>query len=303
VRRFLTLLFIVAAVLALLLSFAAPASALTQPAQITAGVLLLVVLSDRLFGLFKPARRTRIPPSQVAEIERLYFRVMREMITEEPNLPQAINDLQRIVSIDPNYKNARHYLNRALALQSEGRPVKPRFSLSRTDAEFLALQEQLIDPDPDVRKSVVMELIQYGEIATDPLIALLMDEDADVRVHAATALGWVGGRSAVQPLLVALQDPVPYVRRYAARALCWVVDTHAVEALIQALHDEDNYVRRYAARALGWSQDARAVRPLLELLALEENNDVREYALTALDDLGERPARVERPADLAEIEA
>ena len=171
---------------------------------------------------------------------------------------------------------------------------------SRTSTEFQKLQEQLIDADPVVRKSVVMEFIQYGEDAVDPLIALLMDEDADVRVHAATALGWIGGEDAVQPLMVALQDENAYVRRYAARAMCWVVNDTAIDGLIQALKDQDNYVRRYAARALGWSQDRRSIAPLLDLLLLEDNNDVREYALTALEDLGERNVQVERAVELTQ---
>ena len=128
------------------------------------------------------------PPSQIAEMERLYFRSMREMLSDEPNLVQIINDLQRILSIDSHYKNSRHYLARALLLQSEGRATKAQTRMpSRNSNEFQKLQEQLIDPDPVVRKSVVMEFIQYGEDAVDPLIALLMDEDADVRVHAAAA--------------------------------------------------------------------------------------------------------------------
>src|SRR5690606_3598646 len=118
---------------------------------------------------------------------------------------------------------------------------------TRNSAEFARLQDQLIDPDPAIRKSVVMELIQYGQDAVDPLIALLMDEDGDVRVHAATALGWVGGKDAIQPLVVALMDENPYVRRYAARAMCWVVDESAIDGLIMALQDEDTYVRQYAA--------------------------------------------------------
>jgi HEAT repeat protein len=221
---------------------------------------------------------------------------MREMLNEDANLAQVINDLHRILSIDPHYKNSRHYLNRALVLQSQdGSPTLKNRMPSRTSAEFVKLQEQLIDPDPTVRKSVVMELIQYGADAVDPLTALLMDEDSDVRVHAATALGWVGGQDAVQPLMVALLDSNPYVRRYAARAMCWVVDESAIEGLIAALKDDDAYVRRYAARALGWSQDSSAIRPLLDLLLIEENNDVREYTLTALEDLGERNVQVERP--------
>lgn len=300
-RRLITVLFLFSALAGLGLTSFAPAHALTRPLQIAALAFLVLFILVRAFSLFSSKeRRTPVPPSQIAEMEKLYFRAMREMINDQPNLVQAINDLQRIVSIDPRYKNARHFLKRALLMQSEGTATTPPFTASRTSQEFMRLQEQLIDPNPDVRKAVVMELIQYGEIATDPLTALLMDEDADVRVHAATALGWVGGQHAVQPLLVALQDENTYVRRYAARAMCWVVDETAVDGLIYSLKDDDNYVRQYSARALGWSQDSRATRPLLELLAVEENADVRNYILTALDDLGELPPRVERVLEVTE---
>lgn len=298
-RRLLFFVFVLSTLLALGLTAFAPDSDLTRPAQVAAVLLLGINVILLLFPSLS-ARRTKVPPSQIADIEKLYFRAMREMINDQPNVVQAINDLQRIRSIDPNYKNARHYLSRALLMQSEGTATTPPFTPSRNSVEFMRLQEQLIDPDPSVRKSVVMEFIQYGEIATDPLIALLMDEDADVRVHAATALGWVGGPHAVQPLLVALQDENAFVRRYAARAMCWVIDETGVEGVVDSLKDDDNYVRQYAARALGWSQDSRAVRPLLELLAREENADVRDYILTALDDLGERPPRVERAVEVTE---
>jgi hypothetical protein len=300
-RCFISLVVLIAVSLALALTVLVSDSVITHVMQVVALLLLVLSLLDRVFGIFRSRRGSKIPPSQVAEIERLYFRSMREMLSDEPNLVQIINDLQRILSIDAHYKNARHYLNRALLLQSEGRMTKASTKMpSRTSAEFQHLQEQLIDPDPTVRKSGLMELIQDVEDAVDPLIALLMDEDADVRVHAATALGWVGGVDAVQPLMVALQDSNSYVRRYAARAMCWVVGESAIEGLIAALKDSDNYVRRYAARALGWSQDKRAIAPLLDLLVVEENNDVREYALTALEDLGERHVQVERPVELTE---
>lgn len=289
-RRLLIVLLILMLIIALWLSISASDNALTRPAQVITGVLFISVVADYSFGIFKPGRNRRPPRSQIVELERLYFRSMREMLNDHPNLPQIINDMRRILSIDPRYKNARHYLNRALVLQAESEEnlaaASPSVS-ARNRANFIKLQEKLIDPDPDVRKSVVMELIQYGDVATDPLIALLMDEDEDVRIHAATALGWVAGEDAIQPLLVALQDENPYVRRYAARALCWVVDETAVENLIDALQDDDNYVRCYSARALGWSGDRRAIRPLVELLA-EENADLREYALTALEDLGQK---------------
>lgn len=289
--RRLVILFLFLALLGF--SLLAPDTQLTRPTQVAALFLLALVIADARFGLLKSRRRSKMPPSQIAEMERLYFRAVREMLNDNPNLVQVVNDLQRILATDPAYKNARHYLKRALVLQANSAASSGHSSNSaRSRAEFMRLQERLIDPDPDVRKSVVMELLQYGEMAIDPLIALLMDEDSDVRVHAATALGWIGGRDAVQPLAVALKDPNPYVRRYAARALCWVVDETAIDDLIEALKDDDNYVRQYVARALGWSQNARAIRPLLTLLD-DPNADVREYARIALDDLGE--LRRERP--------
>jgi hypothetical protein len=286
-RRLVILFFILVLLATLGLSLLAPSNSFSRPAQVVAFLLFILVITDARFGLLKARRRAKTPPSQIAEMERLYFRAIREMLNDNQNLVQVINDLQRILATDPRYKNARHYLKRAQILQAESvASNRQNGSSPHSRAEFMSLQERLIDPDPDVRKSVVMALLQYGEMAVDPLIALLMDEDSDVRIHAATALGWVGGKDAVQPLAVALKDSNAYVRRYAARALCWVVDEAAVNDLIEALKDEDNYVRQYAARALGWSQNARAIRPLLELLH-DPNADVREYASIALDDLGE----------------
>ncbi len=286
-RRLVILFFFLMLLGALGLSLLSPDGLLTRPAQLAALLLLALLIADARFGFLKSRRRSKMPPSQIAEMERLYFRAVREMLNDNPNLVQVVNDLQRILATDSHYKNARHYLKRAQVLQAQTAASGGQNGSSpRSRAEFLRLQERLIDPDPDIRKSVVMELLQYGEIAVDPLIALLMDEDSDVRIHAATALGWVGGKDAVLPLAVALKDSNDYVRRYAARALCWVVDEAAIDDLIEALKDEDNYVRQYAARALGWSQNAHAIRPLLELLN-DPNADVREYASIALDDLGE----------------
>ena len=296
-RRFLSILFILCLGAAGTATLLTPGHVLTHPLQLAVVVILVIILLDRIFGWFKPKLGSNIARSLVGEIEQLYFRCMREMLSDNPNLVQVINDLQRILSIDKNYKNAQHYLNRALMLraQNDGQSTG---SVPRHTADFRKLQEQLVDPDPAVRKSVVMDFIQFGEKAVDPLIALLMDDDKDVRVHAATALGWVGGHEAVQPLLVALNDENQYVRRYAARALCWVVDSAAIEGLIEGLQDTDAYVRQYVARALGWSQDSRAIRPLVELLMVEQSEDVREYAFAALADLGERNVRVARPMAL-----
>ena len=172
-RRLLNVLFILCVGAAITATLLQPDHVVTGPLQLSVLVILVVILLDRIFGWFKPGRGTTIPRSLVGEIEQLYFRCMREMLSDNPNLMQVINDLQRILSIDKNYKNAQHYLNRALIMraQNEGQPAG---SIPRHTADFRKLQEQLVDPDPSVRKSVVMEFIQFGEKAVDPLIALLM---------------------------------------------------------------------------------------------------------------------------------
>jgi HEAT repeats len=279
-------------------------SLLIQPDQDFTGValgatmaLFGLLVGDRIFGWFSRDRRKRIPHSLVGEIEQLYFRCMREVLNDEPNVVQVINDLRRILSIDSTYKNAQHYLSRALLLQAQRKSANGSQIMrpGARSADFRRLQEQLNDPDPAARKSIVMEFIQFGDKAIDPLIALLMDEDSDVRVHAATALGWVGGHDALEPLLVALKDTNPYVRRYAARALGWVVADSALEGLIEGLADPDAYVRQYVARALGWGQHKRTVRPLIELLMVEQHAEVREAVFKALADLGEPTVGFERP--------
>lgn len=284
-RRLLFVLLILVGGAAVISTLFDSTNPLTPVLQVGGFILLVIVFILYAVRVFR-ARRHRPPRSQIAEIEKLYFRSMREMLNDAPNLPQVINDLQRILSIDANYKNARHYLNRALVLQSDA-GVQHKGGRFGSRDDFMALQDRLIDLDPAVRKAVVMELINYGEMAVDPLISLLMDPDPDVRVHAATALGWVGGSDAILPLLVALNDESLQVRRYAARAMCWVVDETAVPGLIESLKDEDSYVRSYAARALGWSQDERAIPRLIEMLNTDPSADVRDYVQTALEDLGQ----------------
>ena len=83
------------------------------------------------------------------------------------------------------------------------------------------------------------------------------------------------------------------------------LDAWLAEAALVTRDDADEATlspphERAAARALGWSQDRRAIAPLLDLLVVEDNNDVREYALTALEDLGERNVSIERPVELTE---
>ena len=89
-------------------------------------------------------------------------------------------------------------------------------------AAALDLFGDLARSDYDVlRCTGVQGLGQIGDATAVPLlIAALEDEDEDVRIDAADALGRIGSSEAVEPLLNSLRrDPCGDVKRAAAAAL------------------------------------------------------------------------------------
>jgi len=128
-----------------------------------------------------------------------------------------------------------------------------------------------------------------GATAVEPLIRALGDENSNVRMEAAKALGELGDATAVEPLIQALGEEDAGVRRYTAEALGKIGDERAVEPLIYALEDEDGNVRIEAAKALGEIGDERAVEPLIQALN-DKVPDVRRYAAEALGKIGDARA-------------
>jgi len=76
----------------------------------------------------------------------------------------------------------------------------------------------------------------------------------------------------------ALTDQDPQVRIQAALALGELRSTESVEPLISALGDGEENVQMYVADALGEIRDARAVRPLMHLLQSPSRSSQREHA-------------------------
>lgn len=91
-------------------------------------------------------------------------------------------------------------------------------------------------------------------------------------------------------LIESLRSPVADMREHAAAALGKMGDVRAVPALIEVLGDRDRSVREHAAEALGKLGDNRAVVPMTEAMKKERNNDVREHMATALGKIADRAA-------------
>ena len=157
--------------------------------------------------------------------------------------------------------------------------------------------------------------------SVDPIIGALNDEDNDVRLRAAEALGQLKNATAVDSLIESLKndadweirdmaawalgqiddprstDPLSYasvkdadwhVREEAYNALQKntvggnKVDARSVDPIIGALNGEDAEVRLRAAEALGLLKNAAAVDSLIEALKNDADWEIRDMAAWAL---------------------
>jgi len=131
------------------------------------------------------------------------------------------------------------------------------------------------------------------------LVERLHDDDIDVCVDAAEALGHMDDPAAIPPLLESLQgDPSGEVRTAVVEALGRFNDPQVVNALIDVVErrpeeleiegDWDDWwdMQRHAVVALGRLQATAAVPTLVALLETEEGGDIEGETLLALTQLG-----------------
>lgn len=130
------------------------------------------------------------------------------------------------------------------------------------------------------RRPNVQELLSQGDVA-GLIEALNYEDDANIRLAAASALGKVGEAEAVEPLIDTLDDQGA-VKEVAVLSLGEIGDSRAVDALISVLGEDDWEVCSSAAKALGKIGDPRAIQPLIELLD-KKNENIRWHANQALE--------------------
>ncbi len=132
-------------------------------------------------------------------------------------------------------------------------------------------------------------LAEMSEAAVMPVIALLQDQNPQMRTSAVNVLANIGDERAIEPLIAALQDSDWDVRWAACHRLPEFEDIRAVEPLIERLKDSQAEVRELAVQALVVFEDARAVEPIIAVLK-DENQKVRVAAVRALGELGDKQA-------------
>jgi HEAT repeat protein len=150
------------------------------------------------------------------------------------------------------------------------------------------------DPSPDVRRTAALSLGKIGHsAATTALVEALSDPDSYVRQYSAWALGQIGedvNDTAAVRLAGALSDEHPSVKQAAAAALGKIGPRPPVIAiLMQALAVGERRSRRAAVEALA-QLEARSAGPALRKALSDPDPAVRQGAVAALGELGDRRA-------------
>jgi HEAT repeat protein len=154
------------------------------------------------------------------------------------------------------------------------------------------------DQEPSVRESAAWALGRLSDadeavrnLAGVPLEGLLDDPSVGVVQAAAESLGQLGGAEGVVTRLVdKLHHPDPETRRGAARALRGLEAVAAEPALLETLRDDDAGVRQEALAALGELGDRRAVGAFVERLLHDPDPGVRAEAAYRTGKLGDGAA-------------
>ncbi|GEM_PF-2505485 len=155
----------------------------------------------------------------------------------------------------------------------------------------------LSDTSPQVRAAAAEALGKLrSSDAVQPLASFLLSisdptstQPDEVRAAAAAALGNIGEIAAAQPLSHALRkDPSLTVRIVAGESLALLGDRSGVPVLAGILRDEAPGIRRTAAAALGRIGDDSVLRSLTYIAEKDPNEDVREAAMKAVEEIRAR---------------
>lgn len=119
---------------------------------------------------------------------------------------------------------------------------------------------------------------------TKPLAGLLGDDDVDLRIQAALALGDQHDATAVDALIGALQDPDTNVRFHAIESLGRLRADAAVEPLVEIIERRDFFLAFAALDAVALINDSRIAPRLVPLL---EDEGLRPAVANALRSLAD----------------
>jgi HEAT repeat protein len=168
-----------------------------------------------------------------------------------------------------------------------------RKSASPEDVAYLLETLARDHQNLDVLSGALNVLISTDRDVVPALVSLLSDPHANVRMHAALALGELRDESAVAALVGALDDDDANVRFHAIEALGRIAAPAAVDSLTRIAESGDFFLSFPAIDALARTDDPRVAPNLLALLQQDLLRPAVIDALAALGDEDSVPALID----------
>lgn len=158
---------------------------------------------------------------------------------------------------------------------------------SATSEVMQKFLDDLISGDDERAEKSIPYLIEFGEVAIQPLVDLTHSPDSNIRFWAVRALS-ASPHTLTSHLIPLLNDSMSDVRAAAALAILNHPNEEAIEALIQTLYDGDSLTASLAGNALV-KIGASATAPLLKVME-EAKTNVRITAIRALAEIKDHRA-------------
>ncbi|HEX6162363.1 MAG TPA: HEAT repeat domain-containing protein, partial [Vicinamibacterales bacterium] len=136
----------------------------------------------------------------------------------------------------------------------------------------------------NVLNSALHVLIAAGRTVVEPLVELLRDQAANLRMHAALALGELRAQEATSELVSTLDDPDENVRFHAIEALGRIGAAESIDPLAKIAASDNFFLAFAAIDALSKTDDAR-VAPLM--VSLLDQELLRPAAIATLAAIGD----------------
>ena len=138
--------------------------------------------------------------------------------------------------------------------------------------------------DLNVLNSALRVLIGSGRTVVEPLVEMLSDREANLRMHAALALGELHAHEAAPVLVNALNDPDENVRFHAIEALGRLGAAESIDPLSKIAASDNFFLAFAAIEALSKTDDARVSPLMVSLLDQELLQPAAIETLAAIGD-------------------
>lgn len=161
----------------------------------------------------------------------------------------------------------------------------PRAESRVAGRDCMSLCAQLRDKDPEVRRWAARDLVDCPDCSQDLVEALQAEQDASVREVILTSITRIGDGIAVQGLVACLRSEEADLRNEAIEAMKQLPEAVA-PIMLGLLMDEDSDVRIFAVNILESLRHPQVEAWLLQVIDIDDHVNVCGTAVDLLGEVG-----------------